>query len=596
MCMYIHELCCAGRVCETIPSEKHLHTHAQVSQNLAGLYSEIPELRQKPQQQQGMQGQRGQHVTKARQGEKGASNGKTGSREGPRERRVWALCPAGVVDWRKNRLHLLSRVLEEEASALSIPRPPCAHHLPEPAAHAKQSARIADGGSTQRSAGECKDDCVAREGRQSGCRYVWTMPGCAINDVGADALRILVSSTTSKRTCVPMSEMFFAFQDGARHLSLEDFLRRYCFEPTWTCPLPSCKANQLEHQWCFLHEYGKVRVRVSRSAPDTAAVCVSPGMPDITVRTRCVSCARTTNSGSPLSKLGGSMSFGRFLLMILSERHLVSEDPSCCHALHGQLLMFSVQLGSHAMTALFMYEPITFTRIDIPASHLNPLSPAIEEQLIAHEIAEGLAATEVLLKTAATVTKNKPDHMWLSSGHVSKVFQLRKQLQELSHSLRTSSVDLTSRDACDADIYDQDTDAEAALRPTSKLGVEQDGRESVVVNSSGVAWKDNALSGQRAKERLALALKYKTKVVLLAQALFEDASSEGKSNAVRGTRPRIFSFQGASVSMSSSSYEREEENKDSESPSTPGGGISGTSRAISTCMYAWKADTSHLMP
>jgi hypothetical protein len=248
------------------------------------------------------------------------------------------------------------------------------------------------------------------------------------------------------------------------------------------------------------------------------------------------------------------------------------------------------------MTALFMYEPITFTRIDIPASHLNPLSPAIEEQLIAHEIAEGLAATEVLLKTAATVTKNKPDHMWLSSGHVSKVFQLRKQLQELSHSLRTSSVDLTSRDACDADIYDQDTDAEAALRPTSKLGVEQDGRESVVVNSSGVAWKDNALSGQRAKERLALALKYKTKVVLLAQALFEDASSEGKSNAVRGTRPRIFSFQGASVSMSSSSYEREEENKDSESPSTPGGGISGTSRAISTCMYAWKADTSHLMP
>lgn len=568
-----------------------------MSQNLAGLHSECPELRHKQQQQQGPQAQRGEQATRARQGEKGASPGKAG----PRERRVWALCPAGVVDWRKSRSHRLSRVLDEEACALSIARPPCAPYLSEPAANLKEPAWGADSTArAQRSGGKGIEDSGVQELKWSGGRYVWTMPGCAINDVGTDGLRILVSSTTSKRTCVPMSEMCFAFQDCARHLSLEDFLRRYCFEPTWTCPLPSCSADQLEHQWCFLHEYGKVRVRVSRSAPDTTAVGVLPGLPDITLRTRCLSCARTTNPGSLLSKLGGSVSFGRFLLTILSERHLVSEDPSCCHGLHGQLLMFSMQLRSHALTALFMYEPITLTQIDIPSSHLNPLSPATEEQLIAHEIAEALAATEVLLTTAAAVTKNNPDHMWLSSGHVSKVFQVRNQLQELSHSVRTSSIDLSSSsDACDTEVFsapaskapcrdygnaDENTTGEVAtdLQPASKLEVEQDakGEEGGIASDSFAELKDIAMDSKGPRERLALALKYKTKILLLAQALFEDAPSEGavggKSFAVRGMKDRIFSFQGASISMSSSSYEREEESKDSENLSTPGVGSSGS--------------------
>lgn len=127
-----------------------------------------------------------------------------------------------------------------------------------------------------------------------------------------------------KRTCVPWSEMCLGFQDAVRHLCLEDFLRRYCFEPTWTCPSPSCSASQLEHSWyefargshalcpfplacvpltvsgpdylpslrrsgfaactlctktglscrCFLHESGKVRVRVSRSGGALPPPCV----------------------------------------------------------------------------------------------------------------------------------------------------------------------------------------------------------------------------------------------------------------------------------------------------------------------------------
>ena len=108
--------------------------------------------------------------------------------------------------------------------------------------------------------------------------------------------------------------MLTGFQDGGRHMTLADFLRRYCFEPTWysiyllywykvriltqkalvrpvigsralrvnssplyllywyksantdaknagrTCPQTSCAASQLEHSWCFLHETGRVRV------------------------------------------------------------------------------------------------------------------------------------------------------------------------------------------------------------------------------------------------------------------------------------------------------------------------------------------------
>jgi len=136
---------------------------------------------------------------------------------------VWALCPAGVVDWRKGKGLRLSRVREQEASALSLPRRPCVSvssgYPPETtrdethahgrvvarrdAAHsdvvhtlsAAGGAESEEGGgrSTDKGAGGCGGEGEGVE--KVGGRCVWVMPGRSVDDLGADGLRILVSST-----------------------------------------------------------------------------------------------------------------------------------------------------------------------------------------------------------------------------------------------------------------------------------------------------------------------------------------------------------------------------------------------------------------
>lgn len=97
-------------------------------------------------------------------------------------------------------------------------------------------------------------------------------------------------------------------------------------------------------------QHCQVRVRVSRSAPDATVNTDADSShlhSGMTVRTRCVSCARTTNPGWPLSKAAATLPFGRFLLMVLCERHLmsmderrVSSEATCCHPLNSQVIVF----------------------------------------------------------------------------------------------------------------------------------------------------------------------------------------------------------------------------------------------------------------
>jgi len=281
-------------------------------------------------------------------------------------------------------------------------------------------------------------------------------------------------------------------------------------------------------------------VHMNVSAPDVAAAAA--GASDIMVRTRCVTCARTTNTGSPLGKLGASVPFGRFLLMILTERRLMSEDPSCCHALHGQLLMFSLTQGTQALTALFIHEPVTLTSVDIPSSHLHAVGTSIQERLVSNELMQTLAATEALLTTASAVTKNRPDHPWLASGHVAKVFEIHEVLQRLC--LGHVSVDVAS--PADSDVLSslppsvlpkpvpgqhvQDADNYGTLAASGEVAddrVKSAGVEGGVGGESGESsvLDENKRSSKGIQDDLATALKLKTQVLLLAQSLFEDAGA-----------------------------------------------------------------------
>jgi hypothetical protein len=482
---------------------------AEMSQNLSNLYSRFFASRQPPHPSP--------HTPYANACEESRSLSASrveASGKGPDKKRVWGLSQAASlsVDSRKKNKCRLSRIREEEAIALSLPRPP---RLGECVDGSRLKGQSAPEGLVQHSASQ-----------QSDGRCVWAIPGYSVDDNGAHGLRVLVSSTSTKQVCVTWSEMCFSFKDAARNLSLEDFLRRYCFEPTWTCPSHSCSCSQLEHTWYFLHETGKVRMRVSRSAPDSAAGGADQS--GITVRTRCVSCARMTNPGSSLSKIGASVSFGRFLLMILAERQLKSIDDSCCHALHSQLLMFSIQQGAQALTALFIHEPITLTRVEIPSSRIQQVSLSINQRLLANELMQTFAATEALLTMASKLTKNNADHPWIVSGHVAKVFEIRVRLQKLSagmslidsgyHSDSNLSSSNHSKPDLGANIHDSDASGTRGTAP----GAGSDQGHSEKEYETALQGNDKALA-RRVQEDVETALQLKTQVLLITQSLFDDA-------------------------------------------------------------------------
>jgi len=127
-----------------------------------------------------------------------------------REKRVWALSPAGASDWRKIKGRRLSRLREEFAVASSLRRPPCPQVGPPPDApsavrsHGVQPQELAtrsatgpqDGSQGVRHGGAsaaCSDE--NERPKHAGGRCVWALPGCSVDDLGADGLRILVSST-----------------------------------------------------------------------------------------------------------------------------------------------------------------------------------------------------------------------------------------------------------------------------------------------------------------------------------------------------------------------------------------------------------------
>jgi hypothetical protein len=116
----------------------------------------------------------------------------------------------------------------------------------------------------------------------------------------------------------------------------------YCFDSSIKCASLSCSLPVSQHEHTFVHGSGRVRVRISERA-QSYPTHPSGGADSVLLRTRCLTCARITNSGSVLSRDALSVSFGRFLQSLFYERTLLSQDPCCRHPVHAQLHTFSLR-------------------------------------------------------------------------------------------------------------------------------------------------------------------------------------------------------------------------------------------------------------
>ena len=146
-----------------------------------------------------------------------------------REKRVWALGPTGMTDWRNHNHHRkarrLSRVREHDVVSTSLHRPPCPHRggkfEQEQDTHARAHTQeqdastglgaglLSEGQGQQASLAQAQDKLAGSgDGKDSATfgagnarlqhprgRCVWALPGCSVDDLGADGLRVLVSST-----------------------------------------------------------------------------------------------------------------------------------------------------------------------------------------------------------------------------------------------------------------------------------------------------------------------------------------------------------------------------------------------------------------
>ena len=212
----------------------------------------------------------------------------------------------------------------------------------------------------------------------------------------------------------------------------------------------------------------------------------------------------------------------------------MSTDPCCCHALHSQLLMFTIQQGAQALTALFVHEPVTLTSVEIPKSRLNVVPPSIRQRLVLNEVMQTLAATEALLSTASSLAKQSPDHPWLSSGHLTEVFDVRAKLQELS--VRTSSNDPSDSESDSGLAMSREKEHTRSRRQSGHPDSADCNDPAFGSHDTDVEDPDGQIVCQTLEDDMGHALNLKTRVLLLAQALLEVLGiSEGVSGSAAVT-------------------------------------------------------------
>ena len=222
--------------------------------------------------------------------------------------------------------------------------------------------------------------------------------------------------------------------------------------------------------------------------------------------------------------------------------------------------MVSMQQGPQALTALFIHEPISLTHVEIPASRIQPLSIATQERLLSTELMQTLTATDSLLTMVSNATKSKPDHHWLSSGHVQKAFAVREKLQAL---LRLPSF-LSDQHDLDCDRHGRNALLALVGQEDRPEGyVSQTGEDAVTPDALGrdgeeaSALEDDSATGNYLRTQMDEVLNLKTQILVITQAMFQDAPQPcgggvGEGVGGRGTMSTDFSADSANVLTNSS--------------------------------------------
>ncbi|RWS02330.1 Csa-PIP kinase-like protein [Dinothrombium tinctorium] len=145
-------------------------------------------------------------------------------------------------------------------------------------------------------------------------------------------------------------------------IALGAFLEKFCFSPSYTCPVSGCNIAMTEHTRKFIHNSGLVQILLKGIKSS-----INAAEENIITWSWCQEC-KASSPSFPLSPDSWSLSFAKFLeLKIYGNKYVrrLSEELSSCtkHSLFND----SVQYFAYKqMVASFKYVPIVLREIVLP--------------------------------------------------------------------------------------------------------------------------------------------------------------------------------------------------------------------------------------
>lgn len=240
-------------------------------------------------------------------------------------------------------------------------------------------------------------------------------------------------------------------------LTLGQFLETFCFSDKLRCSNPQCYKLLCEHERCFLHAKGKIRIYVTSSFKKEDIDYRDPN--DLESIFTWASCKNKTAKEPGLTKLSkGSwhLSFGKFLeLIFYNNTTPCSQCGAPVHQDHIRFFYFKNKL------AVMEYEPIESLGFALPPIKLDVDNDKTYNLLVNQDLAEISELTnQVYKKLKSKVIEWKEQYGGLPIDEVKDLVELQKLLDKE----KTSYVNMMDAERAIADLNESDLHRTTNLR------------------------------------------------------------------------------------------------------------------------------------
>lgn len=163
--------------------------------------------------------------------------------------------------------------------------------------------------------------------------------------------------------CIPYAIHRIEFYSTKTDLTLETFLKNYCFNPDKVCSV--CSLSLMSHDRSFIHGRGRINISLEKStvflkkfANDSEIICWSS----------CPHCHAFPTEFTTLSMNSCLYSFGKWLEHSFYYQGISHDSSSCPHSITREHIRYFM-LGN--IVAAISYEAIPFYEVNLPPLRLR---------------------------------------------------------------------------------------------------------------------------------------------------------------------------------------------------------------------------------